>query len=70
MVVDAVLGEPVSAALRAEFPVQQGKYREISRIRPYFPGSPCREALETLGFSAEFPKRQNRDFFLAEQGMK
>ena len=56
--VDAVSIEPVSA----DFPVNQGKYREISRITPESDPRALRSALIFLLFFANFPKRHNREF--------
>jgi len=61
VVVGAVRGEPVSGALVGDFPVQQGKYREFSRIvSKSHPLRPCK-GLIFLVYLVEFPKLINRE---------
>ncbi len=59
MAVQAVWSEPVSG----DFPVMQGKYRELLQnhplIRPVGPSN----TLVSLVFWVEFPKHRNREFF-------
>jgi hypothetical protein len=59
LAVQGVRSEPVSA----DFPVKQGKNREISRITPESGPRALHNALIFLLFLAEFPTRWNREFF-------
>jgi hypothetical protein len=65
MVRHGVSSEPVSA----DFPVKQGKYREILRITPESGPRALRNILIFQLFSVEFPTRRNRENYWAEQGI-
>ncbi len=65
VVLQAVSSEPVSG----DFPVKQGKYREILRITPESGPRALCNALIFLRFLVEFPTRRNREIFWAEQGL-
>ena len=59
LVQQAVSSEPVSA----DFPVKQGKNREIVRISPKKGPNRFDNILISLGILRKFPKKYNREFF-------
>ncbi len=62
LAVQAVWSEPVSAARAPEFPVKQGKNREISQNRGIMSVLISRNVLELRQFLSNFPTYKNREF--------